>query len=63
MTFVRPPVEPLVPTRELRWEYRITGRMDQGRLNALGRDGWELIAATQGDWRTDNITLYWKRRL
>ncbi|MFT4041295.1 MAG: hypothetical protein QM692_24145 [Thermomicrobiales bacterium] len=30
------------------WEYLILGRGEASRLTALGREGWELVAVTDG---------------
>ncbi|MFN8676311.1 MAG: hypothetical protein U0Z70_08055 [Thermomicrobiales bacterium] len=42
------------------WEYLILERSEADRLNALGREGWELVAIAGGD---DGIELFLKRPL
>lgn len=42
------------------WEYLILERSEADRLNALGREGWELVAIAGGD---DSIELFLKRPL
>lgn len=42
------------------WEYLILERSEAGRLNELGRGGWELVAVSQAD---DGVELFLKRPL
>lgn len=42
------------------WEYLVLERSEADRLNALGREGWELVAIAGGD---DGIELFLKRPL
>ncbi len=42
------------------WEYLILERSDADRLNALGREGWELVAVSKAD---DGVELFLKRPL
>ena len=42
------------------WEYMILERWEADRLNDLGREGWELVAAAKAD---DGVEFYLKRPL
>lgn len=42
------------------WEYLILNRSEAERLGELGREGWELVAATRAD---DGVELFLKRPL
>jgi hypothetical protein len=47
----------------VRWEYHTwftNGRLLEARLDSLGAQGWELVAATM---YSDTPTLYFKRQL
>ncbi|GIW04504.1 MAG: hypothetical protein KatS3mg059_1124 [Thermomicrobiales bacterium] len=46
---------------ERTWEYRITVGLDEAALNALGAEGWELVAVTGDTLGTDSPTLFFKR--
>ena len=42
-----------------KWLYSVhRGAMSQDRLNEIGKEGWELVAVTDG---TDEPTFYFKR--
>ena len=42
------------------WEYLILNLSEAERLGELGREGWELVAATRAD---DGVELFLKRPL
>ena len=43
------------------WEYKVVfGGEDEEKLNALGRDGWELVSVDTDD--VGNQVAYLKRR-
>ncbi|MCA9879257.1 MAG: hypothetical protein KC442_15810, partial [Thermomicrobiales bacterium] len=46
--------------RASRWEYLILQRTEAGRLNDLGREGWELVAVSDGAGITE---IFLKRPL
>jgi len=46
------------PPLPRRWEYRIEDGLDPRRLDELGADGWELVAAVPGG---DDVRLVFKR--
>ena len=43
------------------WEYRIAVGLDEAALNALGAEGWELVAVTGDTLGPDSPTLFFKR--
>jgi len=51
------------------WEYKMTAdrgkmhRVDTEELNALGREGWELIEIMKDPSREDVVNYYFKRRV
>lgn len=46
---------------ERTWEYRIAVGLDEAALNALGAEGWELVAVTGETLGSDSPTLFFKR--
>jgi len=34
----------VLPTRQVRWEYKVRSNIEQSDLNNLGAEGWELAA-------------------
>jgi hypothetical protein len=52
---------------EARWEYKITSdrgkmhRVDMTELNALGKEGWELVYVMKDPSREDVTNFYFKR--
>lgn len=53
------------PTSHAQWEYRLLERPHQLDLNALGLEGWELVAVTEStDTSSCRTTVaYLKRRI
>jgi hypothetical protein len=65
LVFQGQPVVAQGTANAVKWEYSWTnnGKLDNGRaMDELGKQGWEMVAATY-DSRNGNSSQYYKRRI